>query len=54
VAPAVITHSQQHLYGDGPALHSNSDFDDYFTYHAEQEHRRVHRARYRDNFRLGA
>ncbi|MEU9283678.1 hypothetical protein AB0D57_02875 [Streptomyces sp. NPDC048275] len=36
------------------ALHSNGDLDDYFAYHAEQEHRRVHQARYQDNLRLGA
>ncbi|WP_405722054.1 hypothetical protein OG607_11180 [Streptomyces sp. NBC_01537] len=36
------------------ALHSNGDLDDYFAYHAEQEHRRVHQARYQDNFRLEA
>ncbi|MFG2624071.1 ISKra4 family transposase [Streptomyces sp. NPDC048473] len=36
------------------ALHSNGHLDDYFAYHAEQEHRRVHQARYQDNFRLGA
>jgi hypothetical protein len=28
------------------ALHSNGDFDAYWTYHLDQEHRRVHQSRY--------
>jgi hypothetical protein len=30
------------------ALRSNGDFDDYWTYHLTQEHRRIHRSRYAD------
>ena len=31
------------------ALPSNGDFDDYWTYHLAQEHRRVHQSRHADN-----
>lgn len=36
------------------AVTSNGDFDDYFTYHVEQERQRVHQARYQHRFTLGA
>ena len=36
------------------ALHSNGDFDAYWHYHLDQEHHRVHHARYRDNYQLAA
>lgn len=31
------------------ALRTNGDFDDYWQFHLDQEHRRIHRSRYADN-----
>jgi hypothetical protein len=31
------------------ALTANSDFDDYWTYHLQREHQRIHQSRYRDH-----
>jgi hypothetical protein len=31
------------------AIHSNGDFDDYWTYHLAQERHRVHETRYTQN-----
>jgi len=31
------------------AIRSNGDFDQYWTYHLDQEHQRVHASRYADN-----
>ncbi len=36
------------------ALLTNGDFDAYWTYHLEQEHQRVHRSRYRQDYTLTA
>ena len=36
------------------ALLTNGDFDTYWTYHLEQEHQRVHRSRYRQDYALTA
>ncbi len=36
------------------ALHSNGDFDTYFTWHLSKERQRVHQARYRDDLALAA
>lgn len=36
------------------ALVSNGDFDDYWSWHLQQEYQRVHRSRYRDDYALAA
>lgn len=36
------------------ALSSNGDFDTYWRYHLDQEHHRVHHARYRDSYQPAA
>ena len=36
------------------ALISNADFDDYWPFHLQQEHQRIHQARYQDDLTLAA